>query len=397
MVKILIAHSLYPPDIVGGAEISTQILAQTMNRQYEVQVMTVGGHNDSQVRTDIVNGINVLRLPYNNQYWLGDTGKRSSVPSKIMWRIRDIFNVRQYQQIKKHLADHRPDLVHTHNLAGLSLAMWRAAQELNIPVVHTLHDFALIDPIKVDAYSKIYRMISKRFSRMAASVIGVSNHILGTHTSLGLFENSTKHVIYNIVDNNQRAKELYEQKEVNTSEPMVIGYFGQLTEVKGVHYLINAVKTLSPDIVDKLCIFGEGPLLQSLKESAASDLRIEFKGKISKTDVMKQMAAMDLVIVPSTWDEPFGLVVIESYQVGTPVYASRVGGMAEILLNSNEYSFPPNSSEEITRSILQYFHMSEHKKVELKTRCHQYSQTFNETYLLQKHVDIYDKLIGYGG
>ncbi|WP_427179354.1 glycosyltransferase family 4 protein [Paenibacillus sp. TC-CSREp1] len=397
MAKIMIAHSLYPPDIIGGAEVSTQILAQTLNRQYEVQVMTVGGHNDSQVRTDIVNGINVLRLPYNNRYWIGDTGKNSSVPSKIVWRIRDIFNIRQYQHIKKHLVEHKPDLVHTHNLAGLSLAMWRAAHELNIPVVHTLHDFALIDPIKIATYSKMYRLISRRFSRMAASVIGVSSHILGTHTSLGLFENSTKHVIYNIVDNNQRAMELYRQKKVNTSGPMLVGYFGQLTDVKGVHYLINAVKALGPDIVEKLYIFGDGPLLKSLKECASPDHRIEFKGKLTKADVMKQMAAMDLVIVPSTWNEPFGLVVIEAYQVGTPVYASRVGGMAEILLNSDEYSFQPHSSEDITRSILHYFNMSEREKVELKERCHQYSQTFNEDYQLRKHVDVYDRLIGCGG
>lgn len=397
MTKILIAHSLYSPNIIGGAEISTQILAQTLNRYYEVQVMTVGEHNDRIVQSDIVNGINVIRLPYNNRYWLGDGGKRVSVPSKILWRIQDIFNVKQYHHVKEYLIKERPALLHTHNLPGLSLAVWRAAHELNIPIVHTLHDFSLIDPIKVSAYSKVYRIVSRKFSQMAASVIGVSNHILGSHTSLGLFENSSKHVVHNIVDTDAYATELYEKKKVNTNAPFQIGYFGQLTEVKGVHYLIEAIKALDTDVVSKLCIFGDGPMLNSLKQSAAGDNRIEFKGKIPKSEVMKQMAAMDLTIVPSTWDEPFGLVVIESYQVGTPVYASRVGGMSEILLDTDEFSFSPYSSEAITQSILKYYHMSEQEKVELKERCNQYSQSFNEAYLLKKHVDIYDKLIGYGG
>lgn len=397
MAKILIAHSLYPPNIIGGAEISAQILAQTLSQQYEVKVMTVGQHNDSKVRSDCVNGIDVLRLPYNNRYWIGDTGRSSTVTSKIMWRVQDIFNIKQYQHIKEHLVNERPDLVHTHNLPGLSFAVWRAAYELNIPLVHTLHDFSLVDPIKVSVYSRMYRIISRRFSRLAASVIGVSNHILGTHTSFGLFENSSKHVVHNIVDQDEQAIELFTQKKVNTRDPLNIGYFGQLTEVKGVHYLVDAMKMLDSSIVGKLCIYGDGPLLHSLKESAASDHRIEFKGKVSKSDVMKQMAAMDLVIVPSTWDEPFGLVVIESCQVGTPVYASRVGGMAEILLDSEEFSFPPYDSEAIARSIMQYFHMSEAEKKELKERCHQHSQRFNEAYLLQKHNDIYGKLIGYGG
>jgi len=397
MAKVLIAHSLYPPNIIGGAEVSTQILAQTLRRRYEVQVVTVGRHNDRKVQLDRVNGIDVFRLPYNNQYWVGDIERQSSVASKIMWRIQDIFNPRQYQHIKEILVHERPDLVHTQNLPGISLAIWRAARELNIPVVHTLRDYSLIEPIGISVYSKIYRVFSRKSSQTISSVIGISSHILGSHTGLGFFEGSSKHVVHNIVENDADAAELYEQKKVNVNGPLHIGYFGQLTEVKGVQYLIEAFKGLGPDIAGQLHIFGEGPLLSSLQLSAASDNRIKFEGKISKTEIARQMAAMDLVIVPSIWGEPFGRVVIESYQVGTPVYASRVGGMVEILLDADDFSFVSQSSEAIKQSILRYFHLSEEQKEKIKERCYDHSQTFNESYLLSNHVDIYDKLIRHGG
>ncbi|PAD29770.1 glycosyltransferase family 4 protein [Paenibacillus sp. 7523-1] len=393
MHKILIAHSLYPPHVIGGAEISTQILAQTLSSHYEVEVLTVGEHSQRELRLDHVNGIHVVRLPYNNRYWIGDANRSVSVPSKIMWRLQDVFNVRQYQHIKQYLAKTKPELIHTQNLPGLSLAIWRAAYEMGIPVVHTLRDFSLIDPINLSAYSKMYRTISKRFSRTISSVIGISNHILGSHTSLGFFEDSNKHVVHNIVETALSVTELYKQKVVNGDRPLKIGYFGQLTEVKGVHYLIDAIKSLDPNIAGQLCIFGDGPLLSTLQHSASSDNRIEFKGKVAKTEIAGQMAAMDLIIVPSTWDEPFGRVVIEAYQVGTPVYASRVGGMSEILLDTEEFAFPAHSAEAITQSIMHYYRLSEREKLQLKEQCHLYSQTFNEAYLLQEHMDIYEKLI----
>lgn len=397
MHKILIAHSLYPPHVIGGAEISTQILAQTLNPNYDVKVITVGEHKEGELRIDKVNEIEILRLPFNNRYWIGDSTKQVSTPDKVLWRVQDIFNFRQYQQIKRYLTQTRPSVIHTQNIPGLSLAIWKAAYELNIPVVHTLRDFSLIEPIKIAAYSKIYRQISKRYSQMISAVIGISGHILQTHTGMGFFERSSKHVIHNIVEKNEVVQDLYASKEVRHNQPLDIGYFGQLTEVKGVQYLINAVKRVDEKIVGRLFIFGDGPMLDQLKEMAGSDTRIIFMGKLDKSQIAQKMKDMDLTIVPSTWNEPFGRVVIESYQVGTPVYASRVGGMPEILLDAGEFSFASHSLEEIIKSILHYYNLSGPAKRHLKHQCFAYCQSFNEDYLLKEHSDIYEKLITRGG
>ncbi|MCK6074902.1 glycosyltransferase family 4 protein [Paenibacillus silvae] len=397
MPKILIAHSLYAPHIIGGAEISTQILAQTLEPRYDVEVITVGGHKEGGVQTDKINGIEISRLPFNNRYWIGDTARQTSTSDKVLWRIQDIFNVKQYRHIKQYLMLKRPALIHTQNIPGLSLAIWKAAFELNIPVVHTLRDFSLIEPITISAYSRFYRQISRRYSRRVASVIGISEHVLRKHTELGFFEHASRHVIHNIVEKGNQDQHLNRGKTVRHHQPLHIGYFGQLTEVKGVHYLIEAVQKLDQQLVGKLFIHGDGPMLGALKELAGTDSRIVFVGKIDKQEITSQMKKMDLTIVPSTWDEPFGRVVIESYQAGTPVYASRVGGMPEILLDAETYSFTAHSSDAIREKILHYYALSEADKQELMLQCCKHSLSFNEDYLLASHADVYENLIGCGG
>jgi glycosyltransferase involved in cell wall biosynthesis len=391
---ILIAHSLYPPHIIGGAEISTQILAQTLESSYDVKVITVGGHKEGGVQTDTVNGIEISRLPFNNRYWIGDTARQASTSDKVLWRIQDIFNVKQYQHIKQYLMMKRPALIHTQNIPGLSLAIWKAAFELDIPVVHTLRDFSLIEPIAITAYSRFYRQISKHYSRRVSSVIGISEHVLNKHIELGFFAHASKHVIHNIVERDDQVQHVNAGKKVRHQQPLHVGYFGQLTEVKGVQYLIEAVQKLDQQIVGKLFIHGDGPLLQSLQELAGEDPRIIFVGKIDKKEINSQMKKMDLTIVPSTWDEPFGRVVIESYQAGTPVYASKVGGMPEILLDADTFSFTAHRADAIRDAILHYYALSEAGKNELMLKCYEHSLSFNEDYLLTRHAIIYEKLIG---
>ena len=190
--------------------------------------------------------------------------------------------MKQYQHIKQYLMMKRPALIHTQNIPGLSLAIWKAAFELNIPVVHTLRDFSLIEPIAITAYSRFYRQISKHYSRRVSSVIGISEHVLKKHTDLGFFTNASKHIIHNIVERDDQVQTVKKDKRVRHQQPLHVGYFGQLTEVKGVQYLIKAVQMLDQQIVGKLFIHGDGPLLQTLQDLAGSDSRIVFVGKIDK-------------------------------------------------------------------------------------------------------------------
>ncbi len=141
------------------------------------------------------------------------------------------------------------------------------------------------------------------------------------------------------------------RKSWGISEPAkVIAYAGRIDQDKGLEYLIKAVALLAhqePDI--KLMIAGrpvvhfsllkgaeceeEGLKYQRSLEQLAKDLgiedRVQFLGHLSNPAALYQTS--DISVLPSTWSEPFGRSIIESLACGTPVVASHVGGIPEIL------------------------------------------------------------------
>lgn len=81
----------------------------------------------------------------------------------------------------------------------------------------------------------------------------------------------------------------------------------------------------------RLVIVGDGPSRPALTAAAANLLGVDLTGRVDDETLVRWYQAADLVVVPSTSLEGFGLVVLEALACGTPVLASAVGGMAEIL------------------------------------------------------------------
>ncbi|EFM11928.1 glycosyl transferase group 1 [Paenibacillus curdlanolyticus YK9] len=394
-LAIAVAHSLYPPTIIGGAEISTQILAETLNRAYTVKVLTVGNHNDKRIQHDVLNGVDVLKLPYSNLYWYGDTQLKKNAINKIRWRLNDIYNSNQYRYAKQLLEENKVQLLHTQNLPGLSLSLWKAARDLHIPIVHTLRDFSLIDPINMKLYSLFYQNVAKRFSHYVDAIIGISNDVLDTHLKQGYFKNAKSYVVNNVVESDELTCRLFENKATNENSKasLVLGYFGQISAIKGIDYLIQAVKELDNSIVSELRIFGEGPELQPLKELAKTDQRIVFYGKVDRSRILTEMSKVDASFVPSVWKEPFGRVIIESYLVGTPVFGSRIGGIPEVIFEPDFFCFEPGDVNGIKSSIQAYYQKNEKERQELTKAVNAYSKNFNTDMLLERHNEIYNQLL----
>ncbi|AFH65295.1 glycosyl transferase family 1 [Paenibacillus mucilaginosus K02] len=393
-MRVVIMNSLYSPDIIGGAEISTQILAETLSKRgMEVSVVTVGAQSRSAgVIQDTVNGVDVIRLPHNNLYWLGDSKNKGSL-SKVARRLIDIYNPLQIEEVRRVLRTIKPDLIHTQNLSGLGTGVWKVASELNIPVVHTLRDYSLLSPMSTTnihpMIKGLYKQLPMKFSRGVSAVIGISSHILNKHVQSGLFAPSNKYVIPNAVDGDIRVT----PKEVNTGS-LVIGCFGRLESEKGVQYLVEAVKKLPRDMVQKVYICGEGGMKEQLVKDCGSDDRFVFTGKVPPAEARRLMGEVDISIVPSTWDEPFGRVIIESYQVGTPVFASTVGGIPDVVTKPEDCLFKPGDADAIAHSIRSYFGKTKEQKEELHALCLQHCQLFTTSALAARHMEVYSLILG---
>ncbi|NOY88989.1 MAG: glycosyltransferase family 4 protein [FCB group bacterium] len=140
-MKILIFNSLYAPNVVGGAEKSTQLLAEGLKAKgWQPVIVSTADHEE----IGKVNGIKYyLKTP--NLYWICDAKKQPPY-KKPVWHIIDAYNPFIKKSLKPIIEKEKPEIIHTNNLTGFSVAIWKAAQNNNIPVVHTTRDHYLLCP-----------------------------------------------------------------------------------------------------------------------------------------------------------------------------------------------------------------------------------------------------------
>ena len=250
----------------------------------------------------------------------------------------------QIRAVRKLLDRLDPDLIHTQNLSGFGAAIWTAAKA-GVPIVHTLRDYSLLSPVSSPIanpmLSRMYQRSSLGVSKRVSAVVGISSHILKRHTSAGLFPSASKLVIPNVVDG-----EIAGTPKDFDRKPLRIGYFGRIEPEKGVRELVDAVRSLPREMVEQVVVCGEGGLRQKLVELCAGDDRFLFTGKVTPKEARATSRR-------STHVRAFHLggavrrVIIESYQVGTPVYASAVGGIPDAVWNPDDFLFEPGSADAI--------------------------------------------------
>lgn len=103
-------------------------------------------------------------------------------------------------------------------------------------------------------------------------------------------------------------------------------FVGRLSPEKGVGVLLEAWRRL-PDI--PLTVVGDGPEHDRLVATAPSN--VTFTGPLPRPEVEARMRAAAVLVVPSIWYEPFGLVVAEAMATGLPVAATRIGALPELV------------------------------------------------------------------
>jgi glycosyltransferase involved in cell wall biosynthesis len=116
--------------------------------------------------------------------------------------------------------------------------------------------------------------------------------------------------------------------------PLRVAFLGRADPVKGPDTLIRAVRSL-PDLDIELHLYGviqsdgDKAFWKSLRRLAKSDSRIAFRPAVPHDEIVSLLKRYHVLAVPSRWLETGPLVILESFFAGTPVIASRLGGIAE--------------------------------------------------------------------
>lgn len=133
-----------------------------------------------------------------------------------------------------------------------------------------------------------------------------------------------------VADDKKNASNLQLIKE----EPPLVLYVGRIFKEKGVDYLIKAAALLKQDF--KLVIIGTGweeAYCKKLSLKLGLQQRIHFTGFLKPDEISEYYKKCRLVVVPSVWPEPFGLIGLEAYQFSKPVVAFDTGGISHWLKN----------------------------------------------------------------
>lgn len=356
-MKILYINSLYSPLIKGGAELSLQLIVEAM-KSLGHEVVVASLHPESTTQVDEVNGVKVIRVPLKNGYWpYRDTPP--STLSKMAWHLRDRKNPAMGGAIRQILKEQQPDVVSCHNLAGWSIAVWDEIYSLGIPIIQVLHDFYLLCPnsnmnkagvpcANQCMSCQLLRYSHAKESSKVTAVVGISQSILNRFTSAGYFSQAYKQVIYNV----RTAPEPQPPRIRKPREKLVLGYLGTISKVKGVEWLIEQFQKLSIPRALKIAGKGDEATLEEFR-ALAKISPVEFVGYVKPNEFLK---TIDILVVPSLWDEPLGMVAIEALANGIPVITSGKGGLSESVKHDvNGLICPPEQSNSLGEAIVRLY------------------------------------------
>jgi glycosyltransferase involved in cell wall biosynthesis len=355
-MRILLVNTFYTPDVKGGAEIILEILAKGMlSHGHDVSVLSLS--QTGKWVSENIDGVAITRMPAPNLY-VPYTSKSTNKIKRFTWKILDCYNPNALKRINDQLFKRRPDLVLTHNLAGISISAWQACRQSTIPVIHILHDYYLLCPNITMMHGtvpcghqctkcNVLRWPHRYLSSHLDAVVGVSRSILKRHEEAGFFMNmKEKHVIYNAA--NIKTVTPLKNSEQGT---FVFGFIGGLTPVKGVDQLIRAFQRIATKKNVKLLIAGKGDdaaYVQSLQLSCRP-WPIEFLGYVTSESFYLRI---DALVVPSLWHEAFGNVVCEALGRSVPVIGAKRGGIPEIISDGvNGLLYDPNEDANLVEAM----------------------------------------------
>ena len=397
-MRIALITNRYSPNSIGGAEKTSRILSEGITNQgYELSVLSL--NNGHEINKERGAGVEIDRLKIRNLYVPGT--KKQKILTKALWHTFDSYNFLASKDVYDWLLINKPDVVHTHNLSGFSPIIWRSVKKLDIQLIHTLHDYYFLCPRttmfknskiceKPCLECKVLSQPKMKLTNLVDTVVGVSNHILDQHIINCGFLNSRKVVIYNGIELSEPAA-IEKEKKIFEGKPLQFGYIGKINESKGLKLLLEEFIKL-PSSKASLLIAGTGNIdyLEKLKELTKGRANVEWLGHVEPEPFYKNL---DVIVIPSLWNEPFGLVAIEPLEYGVPVIVSNRGGLSEIITSEEiGWCFDPDQPSSLFE-LLENSIQNSKKIRSMGGKVMQCVERFSSNHMINSYIKEYKRLM----
>ena len=336
-MHVLMVNNLYPPIMAGGAELVVAWLSETLARRgHRVTVVSTCGPEMEPHPVEHRAGVEVIRFFPRNLYW---SFARDGQPAtrRLLWHLRDAWNLDAGRRLRAILASCQPDIVHTHVIDGFSASVWRRARAARVPVLHTAHDYHLLCPRAFlltrdwqlcrtpSVFCRAYRAWHLHTTADVDLFVSPSQFLLDLHQRAGMTARQTA-----VVRNGLPLPPVTARPR--EPGPLRLLLLCRLTEEKGVRVALDAVRSLPPDLAFSLTIAGRGPLEPVVRQAAAADPRVSFLGFVQGDAKHALLEGADHLLIPSLWYENAPVAVIEAAAYRLGLIGSRIGGIPELVV-----------------------------------------------------------------
>lgn len=345
-MKILLGHNYYQSSAPSGED-SVFLMERELLQRAGHEVICYERHNDS----------------------IGNAAaERARVAIGATWSRES------YRDLTKLISTHRPDIAHFHNTFPLiSPSAYHACRQLGVPVVQTLHNYRLIcpgalllragKPCETCVGKSLLPAIQHGCYRQSSAATTIVAGMLAYHRARQTYEYDVDRYIALTSFARElfvrgglpadriaiRPNYLMDAPGIGDGKGQYALYVGRLTTEKGVNTLIRAWQGVDLP----LKIAGDGALRSALQQQASeTHANVEFLGFKPRQEIWSLLQRAQFLVIPSECYEGFPVTVLEAFATGTPVIASAIGALDEIVADwSNGLKFSPGNADALRATI----------------------------------------------
>ncbi|HLL63499.1 MAG TPA: glycosyltransferase [Propionibacteriaceae bacterium] len=341
MMKVLILHNRYRPAAPSGENLVVD---------QESDALASAGHH-----------VELLQR-HSEEIASWSPLRRATLPAQVLW------SERSRRTVSEALADFAPDVVHLHNTFPLlTPSVLYACRDAAVPVVATIHNYKLgcangsffrdgrvchdcLGASRLPAVAHgCYRgsapatlpivvgaaLHAAAWRRLVSAYIFISAAQRDLLAPLGL-PSERSFVKHNFVP---------APAETDGAVEHQVAYVGRLDEAKGASFLMRAwdeFRARRPRSLLRLVVVGGGEMAPAVERWAAGHPSVRMAGHVSRPEVSRMLVGPRAVVVPSQWEETFGMVAVEAMAAATAPIASGHGAFPELITPGTDGAlFPP--------------------------------------------------------
>lgn len=303
------------------------------------------------------------------------------------------LQIEQYENafkkvIEQEIIEFNPDVIHAQHIWVISSVL----EEYNIPIIITSHGS---DVMGYKESNKFHEHV-KKAAKDCKKIITISNYNKEeVNAILPEYKNKIT-TISNGYDNNIFYKENCDKTEVLRSFGIdkdydkIVCFAGRLAKNKGIDVLLNSAKIYEKENVLTL-IAGNGNEYDSLyaqaKELALKN--VVFLGDRNHDDLRKMYSISDVCVIPSR-EESFGLVALEALACGTPVVATKQGGLPDFITETVGMLVEKENVEELAKGIIKI--LNKEKEFDSEYIQKYAKNNYSQEIFMDKLIQLYEKI-----